>query len=534
MAAQDTEGWEAPPAPAESFERPGPAPFFAPGSRPGEIVKGALLEVPATIATGALAAPVGGLLGAGRAAYEVGLRRKPLGEALEKGGETARSIQEKMTYEPTTAVGQMVPQILAAPFEMASKGLGALAEVGAGPEGRPAARTVAEAAPAAAATLLGVRGMRGRATGPAQLTQPQEAIAEAQRAGFRGLPSEINPSLTNVALESFAKQGPLVKQLVTRNQEQAANLVKQDFGLPPTARLDDAALQSIRARAQTQYAYVKSLPDRIDVRRVDPTFDNKVQNLTRDFAALQQYLPQMYRANTLRRLQADMGRINNITPEGIIDLTKTLRDMATRTLKNPGASDEAVNAAYAFKRASNTLEDVLATHLQQRGMPQMYEAFTKARRDIAKTHTVEETTNLVTGMPDPQKLRRAMERGEPLDGGMRTVARAASAMPNVVRSAEGLMSPEGLILSDYAMGVGIPAAFAAGKPEVAAGLAASMAARPPLRAALASGPYQRAMATPRGTVPRAPMGPVRAGQAATGAVGVQAPYRMSEQPLFEE
>lgn len=526
MATQDTEGWEAPPA--GGFERPPPPGFFAEGSKPLQIVKG-VLEAPATLISGALAAPVAGVAGLARAGYEATLGRKPVSEALARGGETTRTVQEKLTYPPTTAVGQAVPQILAAPFEMASSALGRAAELGAGPEGRPAARTVAETAPALVATALGARQLRRPATGPAVLTQPQQAIIDAQQAGFRGLPSETSPGVVNIAAESVAKQAPLVRQLVAHNERNASNLVKADFGLPDTAPLNEAAIRGIKSRAETQYAYLKSLPDRIDVRRVDPTFDNKVQNLTQDFAALQQYLPQMYKANTLRRLQADMSRLDKITPEGIIDLTKSLRDMATRTLKNPDASTEAVNAAYAFKNASNALENVLATHLQQRGLPQMYEAFTNARRDIAKAHTVEETTNLVTGMVDPQKLRRAMEKGEPLDGNMRTVARAAAAMPNVVRSAEGMLTPEGMVLSDVAMSVGIPSALMAGRPGVAAGLAGGMVARPAVRAALASGPYQRAMATPRGTVPRAPMGPVGAAQAGVGALGVQAPYRMSEE-----
>jgi hypothetical protein len=249
------------------------------------------------------------------------------------------------------------------------------------------------------------------------------------------------------------------------------------------------------------------------------------------FRSIKNVMPAMYRDGGLERLRGSMGQINNITPEEIVDITKNLRDTATRNLKRPDAPSEVVDAAYAFKSAAGMLEDLLETHLAATGRQAAVDRFRRARELYAKTYTVEDSTNLVTGKVDPQALRRALERGEPLTGNLRRVAEAAATLPSVVRKSEGMITPEGMVLSDWAMGAGIPAAIFSGQPGIAAGLAAGAAARPVVRSMAASGPYQRRMAQPRGTVPRPPLSAAAPGAAALGAAAQpeRAPFVMSEE-----
>ncbi len=520
---------------------------IAPMPAPMDVVKGtakalagALLETPATMVTGAVATPVAGLAGLGRTAYDIATG-KPTEQALARGAETVESVQQAMTYQPRTQAGQAFTAMASAPFQAAANVAGqvggAVGEVVGGEQGRIAGEAIGKVTPEIGLTLAGgrqaLRAQPGRPTGPAQLTQEQDAIAAAQRSGFRALPTESRGGAVNVAVESVAKQAPLVKRLVQYNEERASQLVRQDLGLSPTGRLDEQAITGLRNQAGAVYDQLRALPDVINVRATDPAWITKVQDLDARFRSIKAAMPDMYRSGGLERLRGSMGRINTLTPEQVVDITKNLRDTATRTLKRTDAPSESIDAAYAFKEAANMMEDLLETHLSQTNRQGALDRFRRARELYAKTYVAEDVTNLTTGKVDPQALRRAMERGEPLTGNMRRVADAAAAMPSVMRRTEGLTTPEGMVLSDWAMGAGIPAAIFSGQPGIAAGLAAGAAARPAVRSMAAGERYQRLMAQPRGTVPRAPVAPAVPGMVTMGAAAQpsreRAPFLMGEE-----
>jgi hypothetical protein len=505
-----------------------------------QMLAGALLETPATMVTGAVATPVAGIAGLARTGYDIATG-KPLEQALERGAAAVESVQGAMTYQPRTQAGQAFTAMASAPFVAASKGAeavgGAVGQAVGGEQGRIAGEAIGGTVPEAGLALAGgaqaLRARPGRPTGPMQFTQEQDAIKAAQQAGFRALPSEARGGATNIAVESVAKQAPLVKRLVQYNEERASQLVRQDLGLSPTGRLDEGALSNIRNQAGAVYDQLRALPDVINVRATDPAWLTKVQDLDSRFRSIKQAMPALYKDGGLERLRGSMGKVNTLTPEQIVDITKNLRDTATRTLKRSDAPSESIDAAYAFKEAASMLEDLLESHLAQTNRQGALERFRNARQLYAKTYAVEDATNLTTGKVDPQALRRALERGEPLTGNMRRVAEAAAAMPSVVRRSEGLTTPEGMVLSDWAMGAGIPAAIFSGQPGIAVGLAAGAAARPAVRSMAAGERYQRLMAQPRGVVPRAPAGAAVPGMVSMGVAAQpsreRAPFLMSEE-----
>ncbi len=520
---------------------------IAPMPPPMDVVKGtakalagALLETPATMVTGAVATPVAGVAALGRTAYDIATG-KPTEQALARGAEAVESVQQAMTYQPRTQAGQAFTAMASAPFvaatETAGQVGGAVGEMVGGEQGRMVGEAVGKVTPEVALTAVGgrqaLRAQPGRPTGPAQFTQEQDAIAAAQQSGFRALPTESRGGAVNVAVESVAKQAPLVKRLVQYNEERASQLVRQDLGLSPTGRLDEQAITNIRNQAGAVYDQLRALPDVINVRATDPAWITKVQDLDMRFRSIKAAMPDMYRSGGLERLRGSMGRINTLTPEQIVDITKNLRDTATRTLKRTDAPSESIDAAYAFKEAANMMEDLLETHLSQTNRQGALDRFRRARELYAKSYVAEDVTNLTTGKVDPQALRRAMERGEPLTGNMRRVADAAAAMPSVMRRTEGLTTPEGMVLSDWAMGAGIPAAIFSGQPGIAAGLAAGAAARPAVRSMAAGERYQRLMAQPRGRVPTAPVAPAVPGMVTMGVAAQprreRAPFLMGEE-----
>lgn len=513
---------------AEPSMPPAPRRMFAPGSTPKEIVFG-MLEAPLTMATGAASSVAGGLAGLGRMAYE-GATGRDFPTALQRGAETVEAVQQAGTYQPRTAVGAAIPRILGAPMEAASRLGGAIGQAVGGPAGEP----LGAAVPDIAATLTGGAGaMRSQRPLPGQtgLPQAQQAIANAQQSGFRALPTDVRPSGMNVAMESVAKQAPLVKRIAAYNEERAGQLVRQDLGLSPTGRLDEAALRSVRTRAGNVYDQVRAVPGSINVRRTNPNWVQEVMDLDMRFRAMKNQMPAMYRNSGLERLRGSMGRVSNITPGEVVDIVRTLRDQATTTLKRADAPAEQVDAAYAFKEAANMFENLLEQHLLQTNRGGLMTRFRDARETLAKTYNVEEATDLVTGKVDPQALRRALAKGEPLTGNLRAVAEAAAALPSVMRRTETMVTPEGMVLSDWAMGAGIPAAIFSGQPGIAAGLAAGAASRPVVRRIAASGPYQRAFAQPQAQPLRPPASAAAPGAAMIGiaAQPERQPFLMSEE-----
>ena len=507
---------------------PAPRRTFAPGSSPAQVVMG-LLEAPVTMATGAASTVAGGLAGGARMGYELAMGRD-MPTALERGAQTVQSIQQAGTYQPRTAVGAAIPRVLGAPMEAAAAAGRAVGEAAGGPAGGE----LGAAVPEMAATVVGgagaLRSQRPLA-GPPTLSQPEQAIANAQRAGFRALPTDVRTGAINVAVESVAKQAPLVKRLAAFNEERAGQLVRQELGLSPTGRLDQTALTGLRNRAGSVYDQVRAVPGSINVQRTNPTWTQQVQDLDMKFRSMKNQMPDMYRNSGLERLRGSMGRVSNITPGEIVDIVRNLRDQASATLKRTDAPAEQVDAAFAFKQAANMFEDLLEQHLQQTNRTGLMTRFRDARQTLAKTHTVEEATDLVTGKVDPQALRRALSKGEPLTGNLRTVAEAAAALPSVMRKTETMVTPEGMVLSDWAMGAGIPAAIFTGQPGIAAGLAAGAASRPVVRSIAASEAYQRRLAQPRGQVPRAPVSAAAPGAAVMGVAAQpeRQPFLMSEE-----
>ena len=513
---------------AEPSTPPGPRRMFAPGSTPGQVVMG-LLEAPVTMATGAASTVAGGLAGGARMGYELAMGRG-MPTAVERGAQTVQSIQQAGTYQPRTAVGAAIPRIVGAPMEAATAAGRAVGEAVSGPAGGE----LGAAVPEMAATVVGGAGaLRSQRPlpGPPTMTQPAQAMKNAQAAGFRALPTDARPSAVNVAVESVAKQAPLVKRLAAFNEERAGQLTRQEIGLSPTGRLDETAIRGVRNTAGNVYDQVRAVPGSIDVPRTNPNWMQEVMDLDTKFRSMKNQMPAMYRNSGLERLRGSMGRVRDITPGEIVDIVRNLRDQATATLKRTDAPVDQIDAAYAFKDAANMFENLLEQYLQQTNRTGLMTRFRDARTTLAKTHVIEEATDLVTGKVDPQALRRALSKGEPLTGNLRIIAEAASALPSVMRKTESMVTPEGMVLSDWAMGAGIPAAIFSGQPGIAAGLAAGAASRPVVRGMAASQGYQRRFAQPPMQVPRPPASAAAPGAAVMGVAAQpeRQPFLMSEE-----
>ena len=103
---------------------------------------GGLIETGLGAITGLGASALGGL---------AGLAGTLIPGERGQGARVSRYIQEGLTYQPRTQQGQSMTAALALPFELATEGAGRIGEAIGGPA---AGRTIGEAVPAVASTLL--------------------------------------------------------------------------------------------------------------------------------------------------------------------------------------------------------------------------------------------------------------------------------------------------------------------------------------------------------------------------------------------
>lgn len=527
-------GWESAPAPKK--DEGGPRPFFAPGQTVGKTARavgsalaGALLEAPATMATGAIASTLGGIGGAARTAYGLATG-EPLETAAGKGADVVRGAQ-RMTYEPRTQMGQYTTQMLGAPFAAASEGLGKLAEVGAPPEGRPGLRTMAEAAPEAAGAVLGAKGLRkmGKTYGtPAPLTQEQRAIQTSQQAGYLAPPAKANPNMLNQIVESLAGEYT-DKKLALKNQQVTNSKAREALGLPATADLDAASLDAYRAGQGQRYEAIKNYQYPF---RPDQQFISEIMDLDKSFRAVRENFPELARSGEIDRISANLlnprsqAHPGMFDARGVIDISKQFRSDANTLFRKDrmgNASPEEVARAHALRAAADSLEGLLERELNTMGQGRLATEFKDARQAIAMAHDVEAATNLTTGNVDAQVLRRLLDKGKPLTGQLREIAEAARTMPSVVRRTEALTPSAGLTTSDIGQAGLLAKVAKGGKYALLAGI------RPAASAIATSRPYQILAAQPQG---KRSMGPVPMGAAAAGAGAVQperTPFKMSEE-----
>jgi hypothetical protein len=452
-------------------------------------------DVALSATTGGLATPVSGLAGVGSAVYAA-LTGKD--DPMRAGAETQKSVQERMTWAPRTEEGQAGAALLGKPMEMAKAYSGKVGRaIGEKVSAPIAGESIGEAVPEAAAALLGAKQMlksRGALTPGAPLSQAREAIASAQRSGFMADPVEANPSMGTKLAGTIADRRRVQDNLSVKNAEIAATKLKKDLGIAPDGRLDLPTLEGIRGAAGQKYQAIKDL--KVDI-PMDQTYLDTIKALDSKFESLKEFAPDLYRHPDLERVRGALAQPkspahpNTWTPKSLLEISQNLREKANRVLKQKDVSDEAFNEAAALKAGATAMEDLLERQLTPTGTQRVatnfraVQDFRKAREQIAKTYDVEAATNLVSGVVDPQKLRKIVERGGTLSGGLREVADAAAAMPSVMRSPESISPDVYSHIGDWGA-----AGVAAGAATLHPGLAAGALVRPGTRAALSSKLYQ--------------------------------------------
>lgn len=220
----------------------------------------------------------------------------------------------------------------------------------------------------------------------------RETLKEAVDAGYVVPPNMVNPSTKNALIESFSGKQATSQIASVKNQDVTEKLVRQALGVAEDAPLTKGALEQIRKVEGGAYKKVSELSPAAEY----------------DLEALKQ-----------ARNEAQ-GWFNAY---------------------NRSASPEDLAKAKGFRDTAEMLELRLESHAKDAGKDELIPALRDARKQIAKTYTVERALNDATGSVNAKVIGRMFDKGKPLSDGLDTVGRFASGFDKVNQSAQQMGSP---------------------------------------------------------------------------------------------
>jgi ribosomal protein L29 len=311
---------------------------------------------------------------------------------------------------------------------------------------------------AAAPGVIGAAGNIGRSIGEKAAATRAENIAkfnrgapmratlnEAVGVGYVVPPNMVNPSTKNAIIESFSGKQATSQIASVRNQDVTEKLVRQSLGLADDSPLTKSALEQIR----------------------------KVEGGT-------------------------YKQVGELSPAAEYDLEalKKARNEAQGWFNayNRSASPTDLAKAKDFRDTAEMLELRLESHAKGAGKDSLIPALRDARKQIAKTYTVERALNDATGTVNAKVIGRMFDKGKPLSDGLDTVGRFASGFPSIAQAPQQMGSPAAHNLRSMASMLAGGGGLAAAGPMGLAAAALPFAAGPMSRSLMFREGTQKALA----------------------------------------
>lgn len=320
-----------------------------------------------------------------------------------------------------------------------------------------------------------------------QVNAPRDAILQAsQQAGYVVPPSQATGGFLNRALEGISGKITTAQNASAKNSDVTNALVRKALGQADDFSATPANLANVRGQAGQAYEAVKQFPQPFVA---DGAFSNAVNKIESEYTRKVSAFPSLGNPK-IEALVSDLKQ-GSFDPRATVEIMKQLRSDASANL-GFGAKPEQLALGRIQKDAAKELEDLVARNLQQSGQQGLYDAFTEARKLIAKTKTVERATD-EAGNTSALKLANALRNRAPLSGELKTAAQFADQFPKAAQEVSKMGSlPQWSPLDTMGAVLAGGAGMATGTPS----LALMSLLRPATRAAILSGPYQRAMTQP--------------------------------------
>jgi hypothetical protein len=280
--------------------------------------------------------------------------------------------------------------------------------------------------------------------GPEQSTEVQAAINAARESGYVIPPSQARPTLGNRMLEGLSGKITTAQNASAKNQAVTNRLAAEAIGLPGDTPLTVEVLDKVRKQAGQAYEELRRLP-------IKPATQ----------------------ANTLTNTSA----APEINPSKMVFDLRKARNDATAWFRSYGrtADPDALAKAQAAAAKAKQLETTLEDYATGLGRDDLVSAMQEARTRIAKTYSIEDALNAVSGSVDARRLAKQLDKGKPLSGELKQAAEFAARFPKAAQAVEGMGSLPQTSPLDWAMGGGL--AMGTGNPLMLASMAARPAAR---------------------------------------------------------
>ena len=420
-------------------------------------------------------------------------------------GETLSAIGQVATERPGLLLGSMVvpdptsvfmPARVATAVERPLKAAGVGARTaervggvaGAGATGVTQAALTQVAQPNAgqfatdvglslATAPLGAVGTARTPKQPAPMTAEQQALATAVQQGIKVPPSQLSGSRIVSSLESLAGKRQMGLQASEANREVVANQAKQVLGLAPNQDLTPDSFVNYRREQGKAYDTLRGQNYTVDP-EINQTLTDRILQLKQldDPAA-------DAAANLISRYTNKMF----FGGDELVQKIKSLREKGRKDMASMDVDKNEMGKARLF--LAEQLEELADRGLQGTGNAQAVQNFRAARQNIARSYTLEDAFNAVTGEVSTRQLGGRMARGQIVPQEMRTAAAASQFAPGYFAPSSQTGGAAGMTGMEA---IGAAGGVISGRPDIAG----AITGRTALRSALLSQPVQR-MLTPR-------------------------------------
>ena len=260
------------------------------------------------------------------------------------------------------------------------------------------------------------------------LTRQQRTFDIGQREGYVVPPATIKPNLRNVALESIGGKQATEQTARMTNQQVTNKLANRTLGLPETREITQDSLEQVRDEAGKVYEAVKSA-GRI---AADADYKAGLQKMRAEISEIMSDFPDadVAAAGNIDKLIKSLDVADFDAKSGMAFL-KQLRNEAADNLS---AIDDPTRKALgrAQRSAAENLEEMVFRHLDKIGQGNLAKQFDNARRQIAKSYTIQAALDEGSGSVDAMKLSQILNKGKPLSPELELAARMGGSFPRAM------------------------------------------------------------------------------------------------------
>jgi len=260
------------------------------------------------------------------------------------------------------------------------------------------------------------------------LTRQQRTFDVGQREGYVVPPATIKPSIRNIALESVGGKQATEQTARATNQQVTNKLANRTLGLPETREITRDTLEQVRDEAGQVYEMVKSA-GRI---ATDDDYKASLQGIRANIEKIREDFP---KANVAASKEikdlVDSLDVPEFDTNSGMEYLKQLRNEAADNL---ASLDEPTRKALgrAQREAAEALEEMIFRQLRNAGQGDLAQRFDNARRQIAKSYTVQAALDEGSGSVDAMKLAQILNKGKPLSPELELAARMGGSFPRAM------------------------------------------------------------------------------------------------------